>query len=58
MTSELLDDRSGPGFAVIVVPTGAPHGLWMRAGYLHVGDTATYRPDPAPQALPTDAVEE
>ena len=58
VTSVLLDDRTGPGFAVIVVPAGAPDGLWTRAGYLHVGDTATYRLDPAPRALPTDAVEE
>ena len=50
VTSELLDDRSGPGFAVIVVPAGAPDGLWTRAGYLHVGDTAEYRLDPAPRA--------
>ena len=58
VTSGLLNDRTGPGFAVIVVPAGAPDGLWTRAGYLHVGDTATYRLDPAPRALPTDAVEE
>ena len=51
MTSVLLDDRTGPGFAVIVVPAGAPDGLWTRAGYLHVGDTAEYgRLDPAPRA--------
>ena len=58
VTSELLDDCTGPGFAVIVVPAGAPGGLWTRAGYLHVGDTAEYSLDPAPRALPTDAVEE
>ena len=50
VTSVLLDDRSGPGFAVIVVPAGAPDGLWTRAGYLHVGDTAEYSLDPAPRA--------
>ena len=58
VTSVLLDDRTGPGFATVVVPAGAPDGLWTRAGYLHVGDTAEYRLDPAPRALPTDAVEE
>ena len=58
VTSVLLDDRSGPGFAVIVVPAGAPDGLWTRAGYLHVGDRAAYRLDPAPRALRAAAVEE
>ena len=54
MTSGLLDDRSGPGFAVIVVPAGAPDGLWTRAGYRHVGDTAEYRLDLTPrEPLPT-----
>ena len=50
VTSELLDDRTGPGFATVVVPAGAPDGLWTRAGYLHVGDTAEYSLDPAPRA--------
>ncbi len=58
VTSELLNDQSGPAFAAVVVPAGAPAGLWTRAGYLHVGDTAEYRLDPAPRALPTDAVDD
>ena len=49
VTSVLLDDRTGPGFATVVVPAGAPDGLWTRAGYAHAGDTATYRVDPAPR---------
>jgi hypothetical protein len=54
VTLELLDDRTGPGFATVVVPAGAPDGLWTRAGYLHVGDTAEYRLDLTPrEPLPT-----
>lgn len=53
VTSELLNDSSGPAFAVVVVPAvnNAPDGLWTRAGYSLVGDTADFRLDPAPREL-------